>query len=82
MKTDLQRFLEGFKKFFPDIIRPQEFIDVAFVTVGLVRLDVIKFDDFLIREHGNYCEDRGQSMSDVLLEKYGQEARDFIKSFI
>ena len=42
-----------------------------------VKIDVLKFDDYLHREFGDYEKD-GKSMNMIIEEKYGKEALEFI----
>lgn len=44
-------------------------------------IDLIKFDDFLHEEH-EYKEENHGSISDFLIEFYGQEFCDFVESII
>lgn len=44
-------------------------------------LDILKFDDWLHSQFGQY-EDTGKSMRDIVLEKYGEDAFRLIKSLI
>lgn len=44
-------------------------------------MDIVKFDDWLHNQFGDY-EDKGQSMKDIVLEKYGEDAEKLILSLI
>lgn len=41
-------------------------------------LDIIKFDDWLHEQYGQY-ENKGLSMQDLIRKEYGEEAVHFIK---
>jgi hypothetical protein len=43
-------------------------------TLNRPVLDVIAFDELLGERHGNYCEERGLAMSDIIILNYGTEA--------
>lgn len=44
-------------------------------------VDIIKFDDWLHNQFGDY-EDKGQSMQGLVREKYGEDAEKLIISLI
>jgi hypothetical protein len=74
--TAHQFFKETFNLNFNDFIDP-----IISTFVGEPVIDVIKFDDWLHKEHGNY-EERGLSMQDFLTEQYGQEVTNKIKELL
>lgn len=37
-------------------------------------IDILAFDDLLTERHGDYCEERGLSMNDIIILNYGREA--------
>ena len=41
------------------------------------QIDIIKFDDWMIKNRGYNCERHG-SLSDFITEAFGKEANDFI----
>ncbi|MDR1129827.1 MAG: hypothetical protein LBK96_02475, partial [Prevotellaceae bacterium] len=49
----------------------------ATFTFKKICIDVFKFDDYLHRIYGDY-EDRGLSMEELVIEKYGVEARNLL----
>lgn len=51
------------------------------VLAKAILIDIIKFDDFLHKKHGDYEKDN-LSMNDLLISKYGKEASEFINSLI
>lgn len=46
---------------------------------GLVRIDIVRLDDYLQRINPDYGE---ESMSDFIVRKYGREANDFVRDNI
>jgi len=44
-------------------------------------IDIIKFDDWLHEKHGNY-EDSGQSMEELIREKYGEKGVKLIEDLM
>ncbi len=47
------------------------------VLAGSIRIDIVKFDEWLHRQVGDY-EERGMSMAEAVEAHYGREATDFI----
>jgi len=57
-----------------------KFYDAPISVVSLqVCIDIIKFDEWIIRKHGNY---EGKSLADVIFEHYGNEAVALINELI
>jgi hypothetical protein len=48
---------------------------------GRIWMDLVAFDDFLQEQFGDYTE-RGLSMKDLIIEKYGQEGFELINKLI
>ena len=72
-----QEYFKKMKDFF-DISKPQQFYDPLFLRHGKIRLDVVKFDDWLHEKVGNY-EDDGKNMKDAIIENFGVDAGFFIE---
>ena len=51
------------------------------VASGHICIDVIKFDDWLHDKYGNY-EDSGQSMKELIRDKYGEQSVKLIEDLI
>jgi hypothetical protein len=51
------------------------------VLFGNISIDIFAFDDWLHSVHGEY-EDRGLSMADLIVEKYGDGAIKLIMELI
>ena len=79
--SPIARFHKGMKGYFR-IPRPQDYLDRDLVQLRLVRIDLLKFDDWLHGVVGNYEEDEGLSMEEALDKYFGVEASHFIKSLI
>jgi hypothetical protein len=45
-------------------------------------LDPMLFDDYLHEKFGNYDDEDGMSMAELIENKYGKEAREFVESMI
>ena len=57
----------------------QKYVDVLVSAItGQISMDVIKFDDWLHERHGNYEEERGISMADLIKKEYGQASYSFV----
>ncbi len=54
---------------------------VSIAVFQMIKIDPFKFDDFLHCKHGNY-EETGQSMEDIVLEKYGTEALKTLRKLL
>lgn len=75
--NDLERFRKQFRKFFPKL-NPSEYQDVViWQATRKVSIDVIKLDDWLHKEFGQY-EDQGYSMRSILTIRLGKECADFV----
>lgn len=51
------------------------------VLTSSIRIDIVKFDEWLHRQVGDY-EDRGMSMAEAVGVQYGREAMDFIEKLL
>jgi hypothetical protein len=59
------------------------FMAVYSVATDRIQFDLVKFDYYLHRLHGDYdSEGAGKSMRDIVTEKYGAEATQFILKLI
>ena len=74
-------FAQGMLKHF-GIKDSSPFIDVLLLQVtGCCTLDVLAFDDYLHKSHGDYDE-RGCSMAEFVLDKFGKEANVWTRNAI
>ena len=74
-------FHGGMRKFFK--MRGEGFLDVMMVYCGRgARLDILAFDDWLHKQHGEYEDERGLSMGELIEKEYGEQAELFIQSLI
>ena len=71
---------DNFKKYFGVSINSYYDSMMSMVT-GKITIDIIRFDDYLHEQFGQYEDDK-KSMSDIIKEKYGEEAEAFIKQLI
>ena len=53
----------GFKPFYDGLVS---------VALGYLNIDILKFDEWLHKKHGNY-EDSGKSRNDIVREHYGEK---------
>ena len=60
-----------------------KFIDTTMTQIfDRIVLDIIAFDDFLHEKHGEYEEEQGISMSELITKEYGAAANSFIDQMI
>jgi len=57
------------------------FMPVYSVMTDKIQFDLVKFDDYLYKQHGDY-EREGRSMQDAVTEIYDPEATKFILKLI
>lgn len=81
--TPNQIFRKGMLKHFGiQTSQAGEFMDPIFIQISKeVKLDVLKFDDWLHEKHGEYEAD-GLSMGEAIDKFYSVEASVFVKSFL
>lgn len=81
--TPNQTFRKGMLKHFGiPTSQAGEFMDPIFVQLSKeVKLDVLRFDDWLHEKHGEY-ENDGLSMSEAIDKFYSVDASLFVKSFL
>ena len=81
--TPNQTFRKGMQKHFGlSTTAAGEFMDPIFIQLGKqVKLDVLKFDDWLHEKHGEY-ENDGLSMSEAIDRFYSVDASLFVRSFL
>lgn len=77
---DRTNVADNFKKYFGVSIYSYLDSMMSMVT-GKITIDIIRFDDYLHEQFGQYEDDK-KSMSDIIKEKYGEEAEAFIKQLI
>jgi len=82
--TPIREFHDGLKKHFGMQSHDQrkEYLEQVLVPMGLVKIDILRLDDFLHEKYPNYEEELGLSMEELLDQKYSVEASRFVKSFI
>ncbi len=81
--TSNQAFRKGMQKHFGlSTTAAGEFMDLIFIQLRKeVKLDVLKFDDWLHEKHGEYEAD-GLSMEEAIDKFYSVDATLFVKSFL
>lgn len=79
--TDFYEVAEKFGNIFG--IRLIHFVDQtrSALVFGYVVIDIIKFDKWLHKKHGNY-EKQGMSMKDCIIKFYGKEGDEIISNMI
>lgn len=80
MKTLPQAFHRGMRELF-GITDAGRFMDLVFVQLHEVKLDVLAFDDWLHEKHGQY-EDDGLSMREAIAKHYSEAAAAFVESLL
>ena len=66
------------KSFF-GIKAANRFIDPTMTQIlGKITLDLFALDDYLHTKHGEYEEEQGISMSELITKEYGASANSFI----
>jgi hypothetical protein len=83
MKSTLEDILDKGKRFRRIFkVNPNPFIDkILSVHFGRMVLDILYFDSWLVDNYGDFV-DNGKSIQDIVLEKYGQEAVDFVRELL
>lgn len=76
------KFFAGLKLYFDIRSKPNVYLCKTALITGKVRLDIIKFDDWLHVKHGNYEVDKNVSMAQLVAKEYGISARSFIEDHI
>jgi hypothetical protein len=76
-----KRLTDGLRKHF-GIVSPEGFLCPLHVQMRMVKIDLLKFDEWLHIKFPDY-EDKNppRSMKDVLEQEYSEEASAFIQSF-
>lgn len=67
-----RHFETGFGEFYDGLMT---------VLTGTIRIDIVKFDEWLHRRVGDY-ERRGMSLSEAVETHYGREAMEFIEKLL
>lgn len=75
--SDINKVNEKFHKLFGIGFKP--FYDVLSPLLGQLSIDILKFDEWLHKQIGDY-EDDGLSMSEAITKHYGQQANDLVDS--
>jgi len=52
--------------------------DLTATTQRSAIVDLVKFDEWLHKQHGNYEADYGLSMAELVKTRYSQSAHDFL----
>lgn len=73
--SDLHKVNDKFKKHFGIGFKP--FYDVLSPFLGQLSIDILKFDEWLHKQIGDY-EDEGMSMSEAIIKHYGNQANDLV----
>ncbi len=87
MKTligmNINEFRSGMKKHFNITHDVNSYLVKELLPLGIIALDVVKLDDdFLIPKFGDYTAEQSKSRDDIILEKFGSEARYFVEKAI
>lgn len=79
VKRTANWFYKNFRKHFPEL-HPADYMDTLIIQLRReATIDVIALDEYLTKKHE---PKEGESMADVVLKYYGQEAYDFVLSAI
>ena len=73
--SDLHKVNDKFKALFGIGFKP--FYDVLSPLLGQLSIDILKFDEWLHKQIGDY-EDDGMSMSEAIIKHYGNQANDLV----
>ncbi len=79
MRVSTQEFHKGMREHF-GIENPGEYLDPIFLRHKVVKIDLMKFEQWLVNTHGKYGDNI--SLSDEIAQKFGDEAMHFIKRLI
>lgn len=80
---NITEFRSGMKTHFGITNDVNSYLVRELLPFKVIALDVVKFDEnFLIPKFGNYTEEKGMNMDDIITEKYGKDARDFVEKAI
>lgn len=75
-------FRREWHKRFPKL-NPSQYMDILiWVATRKVSIDVIKLDDWLHKQYGNYEENRGLSMKELLAVEFGEQTAKFVETWI
>ena len=76
-------FHGGMRKFFK-IGDAGKYVDTILLMAGTkeLKINIIMFDDWLHKQHGEYEDERGLSMKELIAREYGEQAELFIQSLI
>lgn len=74
------KFMEGMKKHFGITHGVNDYLDPLLTMVTRKpSMDIFALDEWLHERFGDY-EDAEKSMNDIILEKFGKEALDFVQA--
>jgi hypothetical protein len=77
---NINDFYDGMEKYF-SITNPSIYLIVQLSTVERVCFNLVKFDDnFLIPRFGDYTREQGKSIQQIVAEKFGEDAANFVKN--
>jgi hypothetical protein len=78
---DILTFRKKFHEIWPEE-NPNQYLDGLMSMLDKkAHIDIVRFEELLHRLHDDYRED-GQSMSDILILKYGEDVNSFVKAAI
>ena len=74
-----QEFVKGMDRHFGIRSGVQEYVDTMVSAIAdKILMDIVKFDEWLHEQHGEYEKEKGMSMAELLKKEYGQAAHDFV----
>jgi len=74
-----QEYCKGMRDYF-NIENPTEFYEKYFLSQKIIKLDMLKFMDWLEENHGP--TDNNVSLSEEIVNRFGEEAHAFIIQLI
>jgi hypothetical protein len=73
----IQEFHKAMRDLF-EIQNPGDYLEECLLPFRIVTIDIIKFDDWLHEQVGNY-EAKGMNMEEAITAKYGKIASTWVK---
>ena len=79
-KLNPSSLYEGLRNHF-GINNPQKYLCKTSLLTGETRIDILKFDEYLHKVHGDY-EYENLNMSMLIEQEYGGEAHSFVARYL